>query len=356
MADCCHSQPSCSSNASAQKQKADWLLRVLVMIVGTSCLWQLLYPSNASFVSGGSMAQGWVVFSDTLLHFMEKAWMGLVLGVLSVGVLSQIPKSWVQAVLGNGKTVSGIFRAAFAGLLLDTCSHGVLMIGMKLYERGASYGQVVAFLLATPWNSLSLTFILWGLIGLKWTVTFVAFSFLIGIVSGLLANQLERTSVLNLPVVSIENLTDEGEDSSAKAVLENLKNVPHWLWQGLLDSRMVLRWVLLGAVCTGLIRAAVPLDMFQHWFGPSLAGLGLTLVAATVIEICSEGSVPIAADLVTRAMAPGNGFTFLMAGVSTDITELLAVRDTMKSWRAAIWIPLMTVPQVLLLAWLMNQS
>ncbi|TQV84035.1 MerR family transcriptional regulator [Exilibacterium tricleocarpae] len=31
-----------------------------------------------------------------------------------------------------------------------------------------------------------------------------------------------------------------------------------------------------------------------------------TLVAATAIEVCSEGSTPIAADLMTRARAPGN--------------------------------------------------
>ena len=31
------------------------------------------------------------------------------------------------------------------------------MVGAKLYERGASIGQVMAFLIASPWNSFSLT-------------------------------------------------------------------------------------------------------------------------------------------------------------------------------------------------------
>ena len=47
-------------------------------------------------------------------------------------------------------------------------------------------------------------------------------------------------------------------------------------------------------------------------------GLLLTLAAPTVIEVCSVGSSPIAADLLNRAGAPGNAFTFLMAGAATD--------------------------------------
>ena len=61
------------------------------------------------------------------------------------------------------------------------------------------------------------------------------------------------------------------------------------------------------------------------WFGPTVSGLLLTLVAATIIEVCSEGSSPIAADLVTRGGAPGNGFAFLMSGAATDYTEIMVL-------------------------------
>ena len=69
----------------------------------------------------------------------------------------------------------------------------------------------------------------------------------------------------------------------------------------------------------------MPEDAFATWFGASFVGLWLTLLAATVIEVCSEGATPIAADLMNRAGAPGNSFTFLMAGVATDYTELLSI-------------------------------
>jgi uncharacterized membrane protein YraQ (UPF0718 family) len=81
----------------------------------------------------------------------------------------------------------------------------------------------------------------------------------------------------------------------------------------------------------------------------------LTLAATTVIEVCSEGSSPVAADLVTRAMAPGNGFTFLMAGVATDYTEILSIRERTRSWKVALFLPVVTVPQVVVIGWVLNR-
>ena len=104
-----------------------------------------------------------------------------------------------------------------------------------------------------------------------------------------------------------------------------------------------------------LIQAFVPTEHLQNYFGPTLLGLGFTLVATTIIEVCSEGSTPIAADLLTRANAPGNAFTFLMAGVSTDYTEIMSLKETTKSWKISLFLPLITVPQVLVLSWIMNQ-
>jgi uncharacterized membrane protein YraQ (UPF0718 family) len=80
----------------------------------------------------------------------------------------------------------------------------------------------------------------------------------------------------------------------------------------------------------------------------------VTLVAATIIEVCSEGSAPIAADLMTRAEAPGNSFAFLMTGVSTDYTEIMVLKDTTRSWKIALFLPLVTVPQVVILALILN--
>ncbi len=126
--------------------------------------------------------------------------------------------------------------------------------------------------------------------------------------------------------------------------------------EGIKGSQMVFRWVMVGIVLVALLRAFVPPENLTLWFSATSAGLLLTLLAATIIEVCSEGSAPIAADLITRANAPGNSFTFLMAGAATDYTEVMVIKETTKSWKIALYLPLITVPQVLLIGWLINSN
>tara|TARA_B100000035_G_scaffold247404_1_gene216077 strand:+ start:1339 stop:1542 length:204 start_codon:yes stop_codon:yes gene_type:complete len=46
-------------------------------------------------------------------------------------------------------------------------------------------------------------------------------------------------------------------------------------------------------------------------------------VIATILEICSEGSAAIAADLLKEAVVPENSFAFLMTGVATCYTKIM---------------------------------
>jgi uncharacterized membrane protein YraQ (UPF0718 family) len=231
-------------------------------------------------------------------------------------------------------------------------------VGMQLYQRGASLGQVMAFLIASPWNSLSLTIIMVSLIGLQWTLAFILLSAVIALISGFIFDRLVAAGVLP----ANPNQQDLPEDYQFWPEVKQQWGGIHWrpslfvdiVWDGIKGSRMVLRWLLVGVVLATLLRAFLSLEDFQNWFGPTVIGLLATLVMATIIEVCSEGSTPIAADLLTRAAAPGNSFAFMMTGVSTDYTEVMVLKDTTKSWKIALFLPLVTVPQVVVIALLLN--
>jgi uncharacterized membrane protein YraQ (UPF0718 family) len=231
---------------------------------------------------------------------------------------------------------------------------------MGLYKRGASLGQTMAFLIASPWNSLSLTIILAALIGWKWVFVFILGSMLVAFVTGWLVDRLVHAGALPSNPHSVDLPDGYRLGPAFREMLESLKpgvkNYRKLAREGLSESRMVLRWIFFGFVLTALIRGFVPDDTFQQYFGPTLAGLFLTLLATTVIEVCSEGSSPIAADLLTRANAPGNAFVFLMAGAATDYTEIMALKETTRSWKATLALPLLTTPQVILIGWLLQQG
>ncbi len=348
MSDCC--DPKTQQHVVPKKKK-DLLLWATTIIIIAAYGLQFFAPIWTESIAYFS------TFAAGIFELMNRMAWGLLLGVIFVGLLDHIPRELLTAALGKGGTFRGIVRATLAGVLLDLCSHGVLLVGTKLYGKGASLGQVMAFLIASPWNSLSLTVVLWALMGFKWMMTLLILSMLIALISGMIFDKLVKAKVLPNNPHSMDLPEGYTFKKGFKNLFKGIKFKPVSLvWNGFKGSKMILRWIFFGVILAALIRTFVSPENFAIFFGPTLTGLGLTVIIATILEVCSEGSAPIAADLLTRAKAPGNSFAFLMTGVSTDYTEMLALKEATKSWKISLFLPLITLPQVILLAWLLNQG
>ncbi len=340
---CCPTDKKPSKN-----NRFDIILHTSTAIIVASLFSYMLFPQT-----------GWLhTFSYTIIELMHAMWWGIALGIVFIGLMTKVPREYFSAILGQKDNLGGIIRATIAGLFLDLCNHGILLIAAKLYERGVSMAKVMAFLIASPWNSLSLTIILIALIGLKWTLIYTAGSVIIALLTGLIYGLLVKTGKLPENPNKIELPENFSLKSDAKKRLKTFKFTKQFFKDVLLGSlgeaRMLLRWLLLGVIITAAIRAFVPTETFVYFFGPTFMGLMATLAVTTILEVCSEGSAPIASEFINRGNAPGNGFVFLMAGVSTDYTEIMIVREFSKSWLIAFSLPIITVPQVLLLGWIMN--
>jgi hypothetical protein len=118
-------------------------------------------------------------------------------------------------------------------------------------------------------------------------------------------------------------------------------------------GRMTLGWVQLGLVLSAVLGGLVPHRFFQEWLGPSPTGLAVTLAFAAVIEVCSEGTAPLAYELYRHTGALGNAFAFLMGGVVTDYTELGALWMNIGR-RTVLWMLAVTLPMVVAAGLLLN--
>ena len=289
---------------------------------------------------------------------LKQMWIGIFIGIFSVGLLSYVPRKIVMSILGPAESFKGLLRAIMAGLFLDMCSHGILMIGVKLYERGASLGQMMAFLIASPWNSFSLSLILITLIGWKWTLCFILLSAVVALISGLIFDSLVRKKVLPVNPNSCSSIEEFHLKTEIWSLLQGKKF--HWSFilslfkKGFQGSTIIIKWTFLGVIVASVIRTFVPHDIFANYFGPTFLGLSLTILIASIIEVCSEGSTPIAAEFMKQA--PGNTFAFLMTGVSTDYTEIMVIKENCKSWTIALFLPLVTLPQVFCISLLLNST
>ena len=347
MSSSCHSHVE---HSHCHPKKFDWLLWGSLSLIVLGYVSHLFLATHVPITAQ--------VYSESVFSLMNKMWIGLVFAIFAVGLINEVPRELVTAIFGNSKGLSGILRATLAGLLLDLCSHGILLVGVKLYERGVSIGQVMAFLIASPWNSFSITIVLFLLIGLKWTVLFILLSALIAILSGLLFNSFVNRGWLPSNPNEVESSSGFKFWPEAKKLISNI----HWdtkgfkkiISNGATESKMILRWLFFGVVVASLMKTFLSPEDFQTYFGPTWMGLAITALVATIIEVCSEGSAPIGAEILSSAKAPGNGFVFLMAGVSTDYTEVIAIKEGTRSWKIALFLPLITLPQILFLGWLIN--
>ncbi|MGB0453123.1 MAG: permease [Bacteriovoracaceae bacterium] len=352
MADCCPSKiQNENENHCSPKNKTDWFFYLGIFLSLSFCLFYFL-PHSYELGPLRLHEMGHVATST-----LSKMWWGVLVGIFFVGLLDQIPTENIQKTLGSKKGVLGIFKATLAGILFDLCNHGILMVGMKLYDKGATLGQTMAFLIASPWNSFSLTFVLVGLVGLPLTILFVVFSALVAIITGIIFDKLVFKGTL--PQKEEVLIEENSEQESLLTVLKNILFVKRpykeMIISGVLGSKIIVKWLLWGVVIASLLSGFLDEESFKQYFGTSLVGMGLTILFATVVEVCSEGAAPIAAQIVNKAGAPGNGFTFLMAGVSTDYTEIMMIREKMNSWKIALFLPLITLPQIIVLGIFINK-
>lgn len=338
--------PTCSP-------KTKWYREKLFLVMGALVLFHLAYLILNYF--GIDILNALVL---ALWNYLEMIWIPIFVGLLLGGVIDHFfPRKYIFSYLAQHRKRT-IFYAVGLGFFMSACSHGILAIAMELHKKGASTPAVIAFLLASPWANLPVTILLFGLFGLG-ALYFIGSAIIIALITGFIYQWLEKKKLIT---------PSKHKPKENLSVLKDLKN--RWSnysfnWRdfkkglfGVLKgswslTKMVLWWILIGSFFAALARAYIPKGFFTNYMGASIIGLLVTLALATVIEVCSEGSAPLAFEIFKQSGALGNAFVFLTAGVATDYTEIGLIWSNIGK-RAALWLPVITVPQIVGVGYLFN--
>lgn len=303
-------------------------------------------------------------FVQAFYEYFQMIWWAILLGFLLGGVIDYfIPQEYIRKYLSRHQKRTILYSIVF-GFLMSACSHGILAISMELYKKGASTSAVIAFLMASPWANLPITFLLIGFFGFKAFYLIIS-TLILATTTGLIFQILDRKGLVEC------NSCTMGEDQPVLtdfSIIKDIKN--RWnnyefnhenniqAVKGTLKgswslTKMVLWWLIIGMLMASFARAYIPTQLFQQYMGPTILGLLITLLFATIIEVCSEGSAPLAFEIFNQTGAFGNSFIFLVSGVITDVTEIGLIWSNIGR-KAAIWLPIVTIPQALLIAYLFN--
>jgi len=308
-------------------------------------------------------------FFYALKDYFLLIWWAILIGFLIGGIIDYfIPRKYIEKYLSRHRKRTIIYSVIF-GFFMSACSHGILAIAIELYKKGANTSSVVAFLLASPWANLPITILLFSFFG--WKAIFIVVSALIiAIITGLIYQALERKGMVECKQCLMGEdrlvLTEFSIIQDIRKRWDQFRFTRHTIWEatkGTLKgswslTKMVMWWLIIGMLMAAFVRALVDTgiithDMFMMYMGPSVLGLLVTLFFATIIEVCSEGSSPLAFEIYNQTKAFGNSTVFLLSGVVTDATEIGLIWSNIGR-KAAIWLPIITVPQALIFGYLFN--
>lgn len=294
------------------------------------------------------------VFS-AFMEYLGLIWWAVLLGLLIGGIIDAfIPREYISKYLASGRKRT-IFFAVIFGFLMSACSHGILAIAIELYKKGASVPAVIAFLLAAPWANLTITILLFSFFGINALFIMIS-AIIIALITGLAYQSLDRRGLIEKSPNIKESNFSIAKDIKKRwkayrfSFKEDIGGILSGMWS---LNKMVTWWIIIGVILASFARAFVPHDFFMVYMGASIAGLLVTLALATIIEVCSEGSSPLAFEIFSQTGAFGNSFVFLMAGVATDYTEIGLLWSNIGR-KTALWLPAIAVPQILILGYIFN--
>ena len=111
----------------------------------------------------------------------------LVMGFLISGILYIfISKEQISNNLGKSG-IGSIIKAALFGVPMPLCSCGVIPVSSSLYNRGASKGATLSFLISTPQTGVDSILITAGGLGLPFAIIRVVVALITGVVGGILS-------------------------------------------------------------------------------------------------------------------------------------------------------------------------
>lgn len=340
---CCH-ESGRNSKKTWYQNSLFWIFLAAIFLLAASFVFPVLMPFRAAFLQYAR-----IIFWPVLIGFM--------LGGL---IDYYIPAAYISKHL-TAKKKRTVLYAVTLGFLMSACSHGILALSMELHKKGASGPAVVSFLLASPWANLPITILLFGFFGAK-VFWIVLGAISVALITGCILQQLDRRGWIeaNPNSVTVESNFSIRQDIARRFrgyrfSMSNFLRDLDGIGKGIIGlAEMVLGWILIGMILAGLAGAFMPAHIFHQYFGPTLLGLFVTILLAAILEVCSEGTSPLAFEIYRQTGAFGNAFVFLMGGVVTDITEIGLVWKNVGR-RTALWMLAISLPQVILLGWIFNE-
>lgn len=263
-------------------------------------------------------------YLDELAGLVNEMSPYLLLGFLFAGILRVVfPRHLITRYLGQNNFRS-VFNASLLGVPMPLCSCGVLPAGIGFYRNGASRGPTISFLISTPQTGVDSILATYSLLGLPLAIIRPVVAMLTGLFGGVLGNAVERKEG------DEQTQKGEGDEQYERSVKELFR-------YGFVELvQDISKWLIIGMLLAALLAILIPGDFFTSTISSEYLAMLLMIAASVPLYICATGSIPIAAVLMMKGLAPGAALVLLMAGPATNIATMAVIGNTLG--KRSLWV------------------
>lgn len=337
----------------ASRFKKRLALGVVLLILWGVVYWQLLPFSKFMTYSvfgleeGGHLGEAIQFF----IYDTPKVLMLLTLIVYFVGVLRSFftPEKTRRILAGKRESVGNVF-ASLLGVATPFCSCSAVPLFIGFVTAGVPLGVTFSFLIAAPMVNEVALVLLYGLVGWKVALLYLATGLFVAMAAGFVIGKLRMENHIEEWVRMIRA---EGGDAPEE----------HLTWSQRLDrGRDAVRdivgkvwiYVVAGIAVGAAIHGYVPEGFMAKIMGK---GAWWSVPAAVVIGIPmysnAAGIVPVAQALLGKGAALGTVLAFMMSVIALSLPELVILRKVLMPRLIATFVGVLGLG-ILLVGYLFN--
>ncbi|MBA1147675.1 permease [Ectothiorhodospiraceae bacterium WFHF3C12] len=253
--------------------------------------------------------------------------------------------------------LAGYFLGSGFGAVTPFCSCSSIPLFLGFTSAGIPVGITMAFLLTSPVINEVAVVMLWGLLGWKFTVAYVAVGVGVGVLGGLLLDAMRAERWLQpfaAKAYEAATVADGGVEVSVRKPLtprerhrfavDELKEIVGRIW----------KWVFIGVALGAGLHGFVP----EGWFAANLgAGQWWTVPAAVVAGLPlysnATGVIPVLESLLGKGLPLGTTLAFCLSTVAASFPEFVLLKQVMQ-WRLLAALFVILLVNFMLVGWIFN--
>jgi uncharacterized protein len=310
--------------------------------VAALTLWGVVYSQLVTF-------SDWIVASsgvDPNSHLGEalsffaydtpKVLMLLTLVVFGMGVVrSFFSPEKTRALLAGRREGVGNVLAASLGIVTPFCSCSAVPLFIGFVSAGVPLGVTFSFLISAPMVNEVALGLLFGLVGWKVAVIYLAFGLAVAIVSGWIIGRLHLEHWLE---DWVRNIRSEAHDlppekpsvvDRIKAGIEAVHDIVGKVWP----------WIIAGIAAGAFIHGYVPADLLASimgrdvwWSVPAVVLIGIPMYSN------AAGIIPVVTALLAKGAALGTVLAFMMSVIALSLPEMIILRKVLSVKLIAVFV------------------